>query len=396
MATDLTQFKKPSWMTPDEEILTDKGAISVPRINLAANGDIIYKDGVATENWGQDVDFVILKMFPGKPFHNFRSYWDTTYDPDNSEPPVCTSNDGKRPNSWSAKMQAETCDQCPQNVAGTGGTEKARACQSTKQLLLVRADNVKGQPFILQIPVTAIKGVYRYINDIVTTLQVSESCVKTRIVPDSEVTRYIRPKLVCYGYLDNKADVEYCLEKRKELTEHEDEYISQQTTVLSIENNSVAEQANSVMITPEHPDGWSQATTTLPDNNDLTDLLSEEIETDCYSAVLNAMKQQKSLDDLKKYMNSKDFRETFAKCDPQQKEHLKTAVKNLAETFKTAKPDPIKQVQDLFQSITKKEQLVELLEKIRDLDDKEAVKGFKNAFIRTGPTARSRGMSQKR
>jgi len=99
------------------------------------------------------LEVVIVKAAPKLS----RIYYAAAYDAENIVPPDCWSNDGDRPDPTSDNKQAETCMDCPQNIAGSG-QNNSRACRFQQRLAVVLADNIAGDVMQLTLPATSIFG----------------------------------------------------------------------------------------------------------------------------------------------------------------------------------------------------------------------------------------------
>jgi len=71
--------------------------------------------------------------------------------------PDCWSADGKTPSADSENKQASSCDECPQNIAGSGNGN-SRACRYQQRLAVVLANDVDGDVLQLALPATSIFG----------------------------------------------------------------------------------------------------------------------------------------------------------------------------------------------------------------------------------------------
>lgn len=98
------------------------------------------------------IDVVIL----GSSENYLRQYYSRAYDPKDTSPPDCWSNDNKVPHANSAVPQASACAKCPQNIAGSGvGT--AKACQTKANIAVVLANNIEnGEVFELTVPAQSL------------------------------------------------------------------------------------------------------------------------------------------------------------------------------------------------------------------------------------------------
>jgi hypothetical protein len=124
-------------------------------------------------------------------------YYDTRFDPNNITPPICyafsDSEDGMKPHPESAKPQAETCAQCPNNAWGSdpnGG--KGKACKNVRRLAIIAADDLEkvdsAQVYLAKIPVTSVQNWATYASEVANVLKRPPLGVKTTIsvVPNAK------------------------------------------------------------------------------------------------------------------------------------------------------------------------------------------------------------------
>lgn len=95
------------------------------------------------------VDVVIV----GKNPERSRIYYEGKYDAESSDPPVCSSSDGIRPDAHVTSPQSSTCAACPQNVKGSkmakDGITAIKACGTVQRLVVVPADDLDSKPLLL-------------------------------------------------------------------------------------------------------------------------------------------------------------------------------------------------------------------------------------------------------
>lgn len=87
-----------------------------------------------------------------------RTYYEGTYDPNSTSPPVCWSVDTKTPSPDvpAEQRKASRCADCPMNVKGSGANN-GRACRFNQRLAIT----LEGKPdevYQLQLPATSIFG----------------------------------------------------------------------------------------------------------------------------------------------------------------------------------------------------------------------------------------------
>lgn len=99
------------------------------------------------------LDVVIVSAAPNVN----RVFYMSKFDSSNPAAPDCWSADGKVPSPDSTAKQASKCDECPQNIAGSG-QGNSRACRYQQRLAVVLANDVDGDVLQLALPATSIFG----------------------------------------------------------------------------------------------------------------------------------------------------------------------------------------------------------------------------------------------
>lgn len=89
--------------------------------------------------------------------HVSRTYYSGQYEEGEQAPPACWSSDGVRPDASIKEPQAQTCANCPQNIAGSGQGD-SRACRFSRRLAVVLANDLNGDVFQLVLPSKSIFG----------------------------------------------------------------------------------------------------------------------------------------------------------------------------------------------------------------------------------------------
>lgn len=106
---------------------------------------IVHKNGtfrkmVGGEEMGKSrepQDVIIVNASPAVGRIFYAKQWTPDAEP---TAPDCFSNDGQRPDAGSVNPQAQRCDQCPNNIKGSGqGTSKA--CRYSRRLAVVLVDD---------------------------------------------------------------------------------------------------------------------------------------------------------------------------------------------------------------------------------------------------------------
>jgi hypothetical protein len=129
-----------------------KGGGTSKRISIRGNKFRMEIGGEEISAKSGHIDVVILGCSPDY----LRQYYSKPYDPKDTSPPDCWSNDNKTPHENSASPQSSTCLKCPKNIAGSGiGTTKA--CQTKSNIAVVLANNIEGGDiFEMTIPATSL------------------------------------------------------------------------------------------------------------------------------------------------------------------------------------------------------------------------------------------------
>lgn len=86
-----------------------------------------------------------------------RVFYMAKYEADKVVAPACWSNDGEKPAADAQDKQATTCNECPQNIAGSG-QGNSRACRYQQRLAVVLANDMGGDVLQLTLPATSIFG----------------------------------------------------------------------------------------------------------------------------------------------------------------------------------------------------------------------------------------------
>lgn len=99
------------------------------------------------------LDVVIVNAAPNVS----RVFYMKKYDAAEVAAPDCWSADGKTPAADSENKQAASCEECPQNIAGSGNGN-SRACRYQQRLAVVLANDMGGDVLQLALPATSIFG----------------------------------------------------------------------------------------------------------------------------------------------------------------------------------------------------------------------------------------------
>lgn len=130
-----------------------KGAgFSSRRISIRGNKFRMEVNGEEVATTNDNIDVIILGASPSF----LRQWYSRPFDPKDTSPPDCWSNDNVKPHEHSVNPQAQACQKCPKNIAGSGvGT--AKACQTKVNIAVVLANNIEnGDIFEMTIPAKSI------------------------------------------------------------------------------------------------------------------------------------------------------------------------------------------------------------------------------------------------
>jgi hypothetical protein len=135
--------------------LAGKGASS-KRISIEGGTFRMIVDGKEiAKTKARDMNIVIVRPAPA----TSRAYYDPTvvYQRGVAVAPLCTSLSGDKPDAQSEEPQASKCQECPQNIAGSG-KNNSRACRFFRRLAVVQESDMEGAVYQLNIPATSLFG----------------------------------------------------------------------------------------------------------------------------------------------------------------------------------------------------------------------------------------------
>jgi hypothetical protein len=108
---------------------------------MVVNGEEIAK------NENRSINVVVVNGTK----HVARKFYEGSYVVGESTAPDCWSNDGLTPDASIEKPQFHNCEECPQNIKGSGQKD-SRACRFEKRLAVVLADDIEGNVYQLVLP----------------------------------------------------------------------------------------------------------------------------------------------------------------------------------------------------------------------------------------------------
>jgi hypothetical protein len=124
------------------------------RISIKGNKFRLFVDGEQVSVSKEDhLNIVVVNVAPVS-----RTYYEGTYDPNNTAAPTCWSADTKTPSPDvpADQKKASRCTDCPMNVKGSGQGD-SRACRYNQRLAIT----LEGKPdevYQLQLPATSLFG----------------------------------------------------------------------------------------------------------------------------------------------------------------------------------------------------------------------------------------------
>jgi hypothetical protein len=155
----LKAFMAPGQTQSSDTESMASASISIPRVSLRAKKFRWIEQG--EELFAEpESHVVILAAEPGSG-RFVKTYYDGPYNPGDSSPPTCSSSDGVTPDSWVTTPQNGVCATCKWNQFGSATSrtgKKSKACRDAKRLWLVRADDISGTVFGMNVPVTSLKS----------------------------------------------------------------------------------------------------------------------------------------------------------------------------------------------------------------------------------------------
>jgi len=160
-------------------------ADSVPRISLKGRKFRFIIDGEEVDKVNDKTHVVILGVQPERAMA--KTFYAGKYNPDSSDPPDCSSTDGIKPDVWISDPQNAKCMGCPQSMWGSaesmsGG--KAKACRDSKRLMVVRANDIGGTMYILNVTISSLKNLSAYGKILVENSVPMAAAITTLIMDD--------------------------------------------------------------------------------------------------------------------------------------------------------------------------------------------------------------------
>lgn len=88
--------------------------------------------------------------------NNIRMYYGGGYQKGVKAKPLCWSDDGRVPSMAVDTPQHSNCEQCPQNVKGSGTLENTKACRWSRRIAVLLENDMDGDIYAMSIPAASI------------------------------------------------------------------------------------------------------------------------------------------------------------------------------------------------------------------------------------------------
>lgn len=161
MANDLELFKDnanlPDYIKNVKSNLADatfKGTGNAKSISIEGG---VWRLMNGTEQISKNENRSIEVVIVGMSESVGRTFYEGTYVKGKTSSPVCWSANGNTPDTTSAKPQSSSCDDCEQNIKGSGQGE-SKACRFIRYLAVVLAHDLSGEVYSLKVPATTMFG----------------------------------------------------------------------------------------------------------------------------------------------------------------------------------------------------------------------------------------------
>lgn len=139
-------------------------SLSIPRVSLRGKKFRVMADGEEVIKPSTQLEAIILAVEPG-PGLFIKTFYEGTYNPNDTSPPSCSSSNGVHPDAWVTAPVSDRCNTCPNNRFGSATSnsgKKAKACKDSKRIWLTLPDDISGTVYALGIPVTSLRNVSEY------------------------------------------------------------------------------------------------------------------------------------------------------------------------------------------------------------------------------------------
>jgi len=122
-------------------------------------------------------------------------FYKEQYDEGDKEKPDCWSTNGVTPDAGAPHKQSKTCATCKHNIFGSSRSGKGKACQDSKRVAIVPAEDTSGEawggPMLLRVPPASLKELPALQNKLNAVGGIPYYAVVTRLKLDHE-TEYPR------------------------------------------------------------------------------------------------------------------------------------------------------------------------------------------------------------
>ena len=151
----------PEQLAAEAQAMINKAGSLAGDVIRVKNKKFVLPDGREAETFAAViVDFI-----------NVNEFYEGRFDPKKPAPPVCAAK-GTDPKNMvpfedSPKLQADGCNDCPNNQFGSEG--KGKACKNGIWLAVVPADDLTAQPLIVKLAPTATTPFRRYLTLLAST-----------------------------------------------------------------------------------------------------------------------------------------------------------------------------------------------------------------------------------
>lgn len=162
-------FSRPGVRLVNQAALAGLGGISHPRISI--RGGTFSLHDASGQSWPAPIQVVdnkpvMLGIIIGANGNKSKMYFRDGWDPDNTSPPTCFSDNGVAPSSESSEPQAATCAECPLNRWGSEVSRMTRkgikACHDKKKIAVRVIGDPTGLVYELQVPPASLKALGSY------------------------------------------------------------------------------------------------------------------------------------------------------------------------------------------------------------------------------------------
>jgi len=169
------------------------------------------------------VDCVVIQSI----FEN--QLYEDRFDPNNPQPPICyalsETDDDLKPHPESAKPQAATCAECPNNAWGSDpGGGKGKACKNVRRLAIVAASDLDvaklptAEVALAKLPVTSVKNWSTYASQIANVLKLPPLAVISSMSVEPDPKTQFQVNFALVDKITDGAVIQALLDKRRDST----------------------------------------------------------------------------------------------------------------------------------------------------------------------------------